>query len=89
MMGGFEMRCTRIMGILVNSRVEEVPAVQHVLTKHGDIIRARVGLHETNEVDNSDEGLIILRLCGSKDRVDSLYSDLSAIDGVKVNQMEI
>lgn len=83
------MRCTRIMGLVVNSRVEEVPAVQNVLTKHGEIIKARIGLHETNEEDNSNEGLIILRLCGSKEAVDSLHNELKAIEGVRVNQMDI
>ena len=82
------MRCTRIMGLIVNSRIEEVPAVQNILTKHGEIIKARIGLHETNEMDNN-EGLIILRLCGKKDAIDSLYNELKAIDGIRVNQMDI
>lgn len=83
------MRCTRIMGLVVNSRIEEVPAVQHILTQHGEIIKARIGLHEICEVDNSNEGLIILRICGKKDAVDSLYNELKAIEGVRVNQMDI
>ncbi len=83
------MRCTRIIGLVVNSRIEEVPAVQSVLTKHGEIIKARIGLHETSEVDNSNEGLIILRLCGKKDAIDSLFNELKAIEGVRANQMDI
>lgn len=83
------MKCTRIMGLVVNSRIEEVPAVQNVLTKHGEVIKARVGFHETSEVDDSKEGLIILRLCGKKEVIDSLYNELKAIDGIRVNQMDI
>ncbi|MEO0078705.1 MAG: hypothetical protein ABIK86_06890 [candidate division WOR-3 bacterium] len=80
------MECRTIMAVLVDKRTEEAVKVQEVLTKHGCIISLRIGLHETSRVC-SDQGLILLNLCGTKKEVAALKRDLARIKGVKTKTM--
>ena len=48
-----------IMGIEIKERKKEAINVQSLLTKHGCIIKTRLGLHDTGNVC-SPNGLIIL-----------------------------
>jgi len=76
------------MAVVISKRSAEAVKVQEVLTKHGCIIKLRVGLHETGEVC-ADDGLVLLHLCGTKKEVAALKADLAKIKGVKARTMEV
>lgn len=59
------MEKTIIMGISINTRNTHAVHVQDVLTKHGCIIKTRLGLHETSDDCCSRKGIVLLQLCGS------------------------
>ena len=80
---------TTIMAIALQSRNKFAPELQEILTKHGCIIKMRLGLHETSKVLCEERGLILLQLCGEKDEISVLIKDLSKIDDIKVNTMNI
>ena len=78
-----------ILGVSIDLRSDAASEVQNVLTKHGCIIRTRIGLHQQNENMCSEKGIILLELnndCGDKCR--QLESDLSSIKSVLVREME-
>jgi len=76
------------MAVVISKRSAEAVKVQEVLTKHGCIIKLRVGLHEAGEVC-ADDGLVLLHLCGTKKEVAALKADLAKIKGVKARTMEV
>ena len=82
------MDCSTIMAILIDKRTDAPPQVQEILTDNGCIIETRLGLHES--VDQcSEEGLILLTLCGSQAEIDELQSALEAVHRVKVDTMQL
>jgi hypothetical protein len=80
---------TTIMAVTIDPRTSHAPQVQTVLTKHGCIIKTRVGLHEANENSCSESGLIILHLISASEEVQQLESELKAIEGITVKSMNI
>ncbi len=80
------MNCKTIMAVSISKRTAEAVKVQQALTKHGCIIKLRVGLHEAGDVC-ADDGLVLLHLCGTKKDVDALKVDLNKIKGVKAKTM--
>ncbi|MCY6483403.1 hypothetical protein OW763_03405 [Clostridium aestuarii] len=78
-----------IMAITIEPRNANAPEVQQILTKHGCIIKTRVGLHDISDNTCSQRGLILLHICEKEDESEELKEDLSAVDGVKVNTMVI
>ena len=82
------MNCSTIMAILIDKRTDAAPKVQEILTENGCIIETRLGLHES--VDQcSEEGLILVTLCGSQDEIDALKTELEAVHRVKVDTMQL
>ncbi|MBC7342848.1 MAG: hypothetical protein H5U02_10470 [Clostridia bacterium] len=81
------MDCPTIMAILVDNRREAAVKVQEILTKYGCLIRMRLGLHETDAC--TDNGLIILQLCGSEDEQRQLESELNALERVKAGVIKL
>ena len=80
--------CSTIMAIVQETRVETANKVQDVLTKYGCHIRVRLGLHEAQIDQCSNEGLILLQLCCSEQEViTAIEKDLNAIPHVKVKHM--
>lgn len=78
-----------VMGITINLRTANAPTVQNILTKYGCIIKTRLGLHETDETTCSEQGIVLLQLVGSDEEIEKLKSELTGIQGVKVNLMKI
>lgn len=76
-----------IIAIILEKRNEDAPAVQEILTKHGCIIKVRLGVHEIEGCPN--KGLIILISRGSKEEVDNLVNELNAQPRVNINLMNI
>jgi hypothetical protein len=86
--GDSEVNCKTIMAVSISKRIAEAVKVQQALTKHGCIIRLRVGLHETGGVC-ADDGLVILTLCGTKPEIAALKTDLNKIKGVQAKTMTV
>ncbi|MCY6371429.1 hypothetical protein [Clostridium ganghwense] len=76
-----------IMAVAIEPRNVSAPKVQEILTKHGCIIKVRLGLHDVSEDSCSKRGLILLQLCANADEIEGLRKDLESIEGVKVNTM--
>lgn len=73
-----------IMGILVDSRSQSAPDVQDILTRHGDSILTRVGMHDPGE---EEHGLISLFVRDKSEKVEKLEHELGALEGVRVRTM--
>jgi hypothetical protein len=78
------MKNLSILGILVDERKSTAPKVQEVLTKHGEIITARFGIHDPGEVQN---GLITLNVLSTDEELEKLSDELSLLDGVQVKSV--
>lgn len=77
-----------VMGILVGDREQEALRVQELLTKHGCVIKTRLGLHETENIC-SIKGLILLEFKKDSDEeVASLKAELEKLESIKVRTME-
>jgi len=70
-----------VMGVLLKNRREQAPEVQEVLTKYGDLILARSGVHDPAR----DRGLIALMVEGGEEEVDALAQELEDVTGVDVS----
>ncbi|MEW9123285.1 MAG: hypothetical protein AB2421_11305 [Thermotaleaceae bacterium] len=75
-----------IMGIRVDHRTDSAPKMQEILTRNGDIILGRFGIHDPGEVDH---GLITLNLRGDMERIHGMSEDLESLEGIKINHMQI
>ncbi|WP_205665706.1 hypothetical protein [Anoxybacter fermentans] len=81
------MECSTIMAIKINNRNIDAPKFQELITKHGCIIKTRLGIHE---VDNcAKEGLIILQLCGKDEDIQALGEEINSLDTVKAKWMKL
>ncbi len=78
-----------IMGLKITPRNIHAGEVQNILTKHGCIIKTRLGFHEVSEDACSPNGLIILHIHGDEKEIKELKDELSEIDGVTVNYMTL
>ncbi len=83
------MGCFYIIGIRVNHRSTNAAKLQQMLTSFGCNIRLRVGLHETNENYCSDDGVIMLQVCGERDRIDEIMTKLNELDGICAKLMDL
>ncbi|GLC31688.1 hypothetical protein [Clostridium omnivorum] len=80
---------TTIMALTIDPRADHAPQVQTVLTKHGCIIKTRLGLHEADENFCANRGLILLHVQGQKEDVNTLEKELEDVEGVKVKHMTL
>ncbi|MBP1927165.1 hypothetical protein J2Z76_003038 [Sedimentibacter acidaminivorans] len=79
----------RLMAIKVNGRNSKAPHLQEILTKYGCLIMTRVGFHESGEGDKcSVDGIILLQLKGKEDEIDSLYKDITGLEGITAKFIE-
>lgn len=75
-----------IMGILVDKRTKSAPVVQEVLTKYGDSIISRFGIHDPGE---EQHGLITLNVRDNESTISSLCKELDEIEGVIVKTIRM
>ena len=74
-----------VMGVQLLERAEDSTCFQRVLSKYGDIIQTRLGLHETA---SDSSGIIVLDFVDNTDsKVESLEKELSAIGNVNIQKM--
>lgn len=74
-----------VMSISVDHRTDSAPRVQEILTKNGELILGRFGIHDPRE---ENTGLITVNLRGERSRINNMMDQLNGLDGVKVNHME-
>ncbi len=82
------MECQAIMAVLIDNRSQAAIKVQEALTRNGCIINVRLGLHDAGP-QCSQQGLLILHLCGSSEDIAALEEDLRKIPGVKPKSMKL
>ena len=78
-----------LMVILVDTRKEQAPQVQKILTTWGCLIKTRVGIHDGILENCSNSGLIILELVGEKEKHEQLAGRLNVLPGVKAKMVDI
>ena len=83
------MSCQNIVAMTLKGRSDNAVKVQEVLTRNGCSIKARIGLHEAVGESCSNEGLIVLQVCGSEDEIKELIKDLNGVDGVNAKHMAL
>jgi len=76
-----------ILAVHVTERTRQAGRVQTVLTRHGDRIRVRLGLHDVHGEGGSPSGLIVLDVAGTPREAAALRRDLEAIEGVEVRSI--
>ena len=81
------MNCYYIIGLRVNHRTGNAVKLQEVLTQFGCNIKLRVGLHETSEQCCSDDGIILLQVCGEQQTIESMLQAFNEVEGVKAKML--
>jgi putative iron-only hydrogenase system regulator len=74
-----------IVGIRVDGRGDHATHVQHVLTSYGTKIIGRFGV----PAPDKEDGLIAIVMKAEESDIKSLSEDLSNIEGVSVNSMDV
>jgi hypothetical protein len=77
----------RVIGLLITDRIKEAGRTQEVLSRHGHIIKSRLGFHEVTDNVCSRVGFIVLQVSGAPEECNSLERSLAEIGGVEVQKM--
>ena len=83
------MNCYYIIGLRVDHRRNNALNLQKALTEFGCHIKLRVGLHETGEDFCSDDGVIMLQVCGDEATVIKMVEAFNAIEGISAKLMDL
>jgi len=78
-----------IIGIRMDNRVHNAAKFQETLTKNGCRIRTRLGLHAVSEDACSNDGLIMLQPCGTKEEVEGLVKELNDLEGITAKLIDL
>jgi hypothetical protein len=73
----------------MDNRIDNAVKFQETLTKNGCIIKARLGLHEVSDDACSNDGIIVLQPCGSKEEVESLVKELNSLEGITARYIDL
>lgn len=73
-----------IVSITTKSRMENIPEVQEILTKNGEKITTRLGIHNP---DRENAGVIIIAYTAND--VEELIEELKSIKDVEANFMKV
>lgn len=73
----------QIISITIEKRKQTVPEIQEILTKYGDEIHSRIGLHT---VEDKKE-FIIIAYTGK--HVEDFVKELKENENVKINYMQV
>lgn len=81
------MECQTIMAISLDNRQADAPKFQELITKHGCMIKTRLGLHQIQSC--AEDGLIILQICGKEAQVQALGAEINALKSAKAQWMKL
>jgi len=76
-----------ILGILIGSEVVDIVSFQQLLTKYGNVIRTRLGLHENHYQTPKIKGLLLLEMVGDAAEIASFEQASRKIAGIQVQKM--
>lgn len=82
-----EVKCPTLMAVKIDNRVEDAPRFQELITKHGCMIKTRLGIHDVEGC--SQEGLILLQICGEDENIQALGADINALKSTKAKWMAL
>jgi hypothetical protein len=83
------MSCQNIIAMTLKGRSDNAVKVQQVLTENGCRIKARIGLHDGTGNACTNEGLIILQVCGEDEEIEAVTKALNAVDGVNAKHIAL
>ncbi len=81
------MKSNYVMAVTLDKRNQDAPKFQEIITRHGCIIRTRLGIHEVEGC--TDNGLIILQLYGEDSEVSQLAADINELPTAKATTMQV
>ena len=76
-----------ILGILIGSEVADIVSFQQLLTKYGNVIRTRLGLHENHYETPKIKGLLVLEMVGDADEIAAFEKAVCHISGIQIQKM--
>lgn len=76
-----------IFGICIRRDAVDVVKFQNLLTTYGNVIRTRLGLHESHYETNALKGLLLLELAGDKKQIEAFENAVKAIEGIEIQKM--
>ena len=77
----------KVLGIKIIDRIKEAGLTQGILSRHANVITTRLGFHEVTDEVCSREAYIILHLKGEPAESETLTSELEALGGVEIREM--
>ncbi|MBE3084867.1 MAG: hypothetical protein IMZ64_01455 [Bacteroidetes bacterium] len=77
----------KVLGIKIIDRIKEAGLTQQILSRHNTIITTRLGFHEVTDEVCSREAYIILHLNGNPADSEELTSDLEALGGIEIREI--
>ena len=80
-----EQETHTIVAVHITDRLKDAVDIQRLLTKYGDIIKTRLGLHDVG--DGGMNGLLLLDVIPSGDRIAQFEKDLQQVEGVEVKSI--
>jgi hypothetical protein len=83
------MSCYYIIVLRLLSRQHNATQLQECLTKYGCNIKVRLGLHETSEDFCSNDGLIVLQVCGEKEITNEMLDAFNSLEGVMAKLVDL
>ncbi|MEM1988306.1 MAG: hypothetical protein QXS41_00480 [Candidatus Woesearchaeota archaeon] len=76
-----------IIGLVLKNRKENAIKLQEILSKYGEIIKTRLGIHETKE--EKDHGLIILHIEGKEKEIKKLIEELNSLKEINAKLLTL
>jgi hypothetical protein len=76
-----------VFGIKIIDRIKEAGLTQNILSNHASLITTRLGFHEVTDEVCSREAYIILHLNGDPSLIETFRSDLLALEGTELREM--
>ena len=81
------MADTTILGILLKKRTKTAESFQEILSKHGCIIKTRIGIHGVSDNICSPDGVILLDVIGTDADITALENDIKSLEGAEIQKM--
>jgi hypothetical protein len=77
----------KVLGIKIIDRIKEAGLTQGILSHYSSVITTRLGFHEVTDEVCSREAYIILHLNGDPSVSEKLASELEALGGIELREM--
>jgi len=78
---------TTILGISLKDRQKNAVHFQEVLSKHCNLVKTRLGLHDVKDGQCATSGIILLELIGNDADKLAFEKELGTVTGVNLQKM--